>query len=346
MPPWETRVRALAAFGRIIGTFDQTNRFEALGKPNAKWAIGYCTGCCFDWIRRVLNGGRPQYAMDPNKTYDEDFHYRPRITEQTVRMMATFKTFQEGVDTHNVAVKAHAEALSNYSQRLAAKNSAATRQNDVMSLRNTLIELHGQRGVTSVSIDPDLRRQVKQHLDRDLPETVSKNELGRVITALAGVRDGIRIPELLPEPRKPGSSPFSREEDWKSLFRKFDASSADLRSRLGRAPAKHLFSSLQVVEFGYNKPYANTQAVMDAVAAFTPVGAAARINWTMNSGSHAVALHRTQSGDLFFFDPNHGIFKYAKFSDVQNAIDYLFLTIYPEPLGPFAGTIDYEVFRA
>jgi hypothetical protein len=55
----------------------------------------------------------------------------------------------------------------------------------------------------------------------------------------------------------------------------------------------------------------------------------AMLNVFFAEGAHAVAVHRTNTGTLDFYDPNYGIFDFTLQGELEQALEYLFAAVYP-----------------
>jgi hypothetical protein len=75
----------LSSYGVMVGKFNQALYAEKL--LNKKDVNGYCLGVCMDWMRRILQGGKPSLQPGEGKTAEERLS---RLKQTTTRGFAAY----------------------------------------------------------------------------------------------------------------------------------------------------------------------------------------------------------------------------------------------------------------
>jgi hypothetical protein len=305
----------LRGWGAEVGQYHQSKRIETLRDVGTKNAVsgGYCSGACYDWIRRVL------VSSTAKVTYLNLEDSVPKTGPLTGAMAKQHRQDQRA-------------ALM---QRQEINPLLRTKSQQLVDKLNTDLDLAYQnysREHDRINAMPGTRA-VKDPLwaqnERNLQE--SQASLQRAYD------------------QKIATAPV--ELVWAEFRKKMDQAIAQQRRQLGKTGmSARPFENLDVAAAQGSKEYTGEglRALVTEVLnnpEFKPDRAAhVGVNPPQGGTGHAIAIHRQNTGGKYhFFDPNFGVYEFTK-ANLIEAFVFIFGTAYPHWAG--GGTSDdhpYEV---
>jgi hypothetical protein len=292
-------VNILAGFGNPLEEFDQTARAQSANIAAGQVDDGFCRGVCTDWLRRVIQGGKPWYdpaerrANDARAAHSDEEAERRRVA-QTMRM-------------GNVQL--------NTGGGLAVP--ATTRQARLRSVRTQLVQIYNpNRQLQTLTVPADVIRSLQEFFQINISAD------GRYNTAT--ILDLIN--RLLAQ-----ITPNDPDLSFGAVAQTLDGQFNQARAEAGRNPTNKPFSGItptltetQYVSYAGFAPAIN--AITTAAGFDNGCGQIAGFQIHLPNGGlsgHAVAMYRYNNNSYDFFDPNYGIFRYSR-AGLGQAIDHLF----------------------
>ncbi|MDQ2776418.1 MAG: C58 family peptidase [Acidobacteriota bacterium] len=306
----------LQRLGTEVGQYHQATRIETLRDASTKNAVagGYCSGICYDWIRRVL------VSSTPKLTYRNLEDTLPTTGALTGEMRKQHRQDERGAMMQRQEI-----------------NPILTRKNDQLYNRYTT--------------DWDAaQRTYSRENDRinDMPGTRQEKEP----LWDANLRSRNEAQALVQRAYDTGSASPTMEKAWTDFRKLMDQAIERQRRAAGkmRVGSSSPFENLDLVATQDSKEYTGTglRNLSTEVLGNSEFGtdrcAHVGVNPPGGGTGHAIGIYRQNtSGKYHFFDPNFGVYDMTR-ANVIEAFEFLFGTAYPNWAG--GGTSDnhpYEV---
>jgi hypothetical protein len=340
-------VRRLSNYGTKVDEFCQDERQKAVNSKFGKQ--GYCTGCCLDWIRRVMQAGRPAYTPRMDTPHNYECERNERIMQQTQRMVLLMGQYENQLAQENTATRSVKTTVANVNDSI----------DELNKLNRELTDLYNAWCNNDVDqirkITDGQRRLIRKWCSYDLrPQTVDGAydgyKVGELIEQIDALREQLRADAKKEVASRQTTAPRPTQktvvhammEDPENLDTIMDR----LRKRQNRNPLKKRYSSLQVVASRANVPFKDIHEAIERLVtnANFSMGNALRIGFEYSDNlGHSIAVYKQANGNCYFFDPNYGIFSASPEQTVE-ALTYLASVLYTEDV-PLVNQLDYELFR-
>jgi hypothetical protein len=318
----------LTSYGSKIENFNQ-NESERTEKFNdTRLTEGYCEGVCLDWIRRVLQGGRPAFSPQAIKGQNPEETRKKKIQSQAARQAHAFLNWEyimnQLQDQKAPVVKQRYEKESTKA-KFSKIDALEALEADLLQLINSTTTTQ-----TTVDLTPQLQNQITQCLTISLPRTNNVTDLIRLHDAIIPTRKQ-DINATKPDPREILSQ--VRKDVRQDAWNQFSALSS------GFSPKKRSFKNISLLS---SEPTQQNLTRDTVIRKLNDVG-------TKDIQSYRavkINIGGTQAGDSFFhstasyldpglgtnkylfLDPNFGIFAYADWKNVLKALLYLYTKVY------------------
>ncbi|MFP4891579.1 hypothetical protein [Paraburkholderia sp. EG304] len=351
MPDRQTIITQLKELGR--GQLENFNMSEPQRKANAKTGAlpvagyspdnGYCHGVCVDWIRRVLQGGRPRFGPNPEKNAKASYDYHTRRQGQAKRQGYAWASFDKitnhYIDLANVQKQSNKAAydqaydkyVNDYQLMSDVYQQLISDYNDHMYL--------GEAHQVQIGYGAKLQKIFPQL--KTPPAVLTVLQLDQLSERVLERHNALEAPVQATAP--------SLSDTHKSSFAAFT------KNIDAKFPKKRKFGGIALLQKSPMKQYGSLLAAIEDVTNPAPtdfsIGRAMTLGFGMQNGNedsgHAVALY-WHPGDFFILlDPNYGMFIYERLAgakSVGSALSYLFGTAYPEPGVVVTNGVDYEIY--
>ncbi|HWE00478.1 MAG TPA: YopT-type cysteine protease domain-containing protein [Bryobacteraceae bacterium] len=287
-------INVLRDFGQKIDEFDQGARGDA-HLAGGQVDDGFCRGVCTDWLRRLIQGGKPWY--DPTKQGRSEQEVEQRREAQTLRMA-------------NIQLNTGGKAVP-----------ATTSQTRMRAVSSQLLQIYNSHlGLEELSIAADIMVSLQEFYNFQL----SPN--GRYNTGwISDIIDGLAA----------SITPSDPNLSFGTVAAQLDGQFRQARLTAGRSQTKRPFSGItptltETPYISYQGLAAANTAIITAAGFNNGCGQIAAFQIHLANGSlsgHAVAIYRYGNDEYDLFDPNYGIFRYSR-AGVGQAIDHLFGVVY------------------
>jgi hypothetical protein len=354
MPTTEAVVSQLKSLGR--GQLDNFNQMELERKAAAgsmpvrgySPSTGYCHGVCVDWIRRVLQGGRPRFGPNPKRNAKDGYDYYQRRQEQARRQGHAWAVF-DAISSRNMSLASAAWEKNQADQRQAQDNrdkvvellaSLATRMLEDFNDHCHLGLAHNVRiayGAQLARVFPQLRGRP--------PTTLTVGQLDKL-----GEQVALKHDQLATQ-KGPAKKPeLPRAAIAQQSYAKF-AGHMDARF----PNKKRSFEGIALIHVHPDKNYGSASAAVAAVTNPPPTdfksGRAMIASFGMLAHGedigHAIAIHWHPNDFFVLLDPNYGMFIYERLTgpnSVAGALSYLLGSAYNDGATRVSGGMSYEIY--
>ncbi|MBN3849963.1 hypothetical protein G3N58_24525 [Paraburkholderia sp. Ac-20342] len=351
MPDRETIISELTTLGR--GKLENFNMADperlahasALPVEGYSPDTGYCHGVCLDWIRRVLQNGRPCFGANPQRNAEEGYDYYTRMQEQAKRQGYAWASFNaisdRNLEANNALIdRNQADYDQAYDKYLRAKRFLQEVNSQLVDDYNRNLQL-GEAHVVGIDYGDKLKRIFPQL--QNTPTELSVRQIGGLYPKVEDKYRSLQAPVRATAPR--------RQDIDQNSFALFTGHMD------AKFPKKRTFGGIALLQSSPKTQYASLSAAIDAVTAPAPTdfssGRAMIVGFGMrkardNSG-HAAAIHWHPRDVFVVLEPNYGMFVYERLAgnkSVSSALDYLFGTVYPaEPGTEVTNGVEYEIYE-
>jgi len=307
----------LRKWGAEVGQYHQSSRIATLTDNATRSAVsgGYCSGACYDWIRRVL------ISSTPKLTYKnlESSMPSPGTGQRTAEMQKQHRQDHRAALMQRQDINPLLTTKNNQLfQKLTSDNNAAyqtyCRENG---------RINGMPGTATV------KQPLWDENERLYNEACAANR--------RAYDSKVSAPPV--------------EKVWTEFRKKMDEAIRQQRQAAGKTGySARPFENLDLVAASASKEYTGTglrKLISEAInhSEFkADYCAHIGVNPPDGGTGHAVAVHRQNTGGKYhFFDPNFGVYEFTK-ANLVDAFVFIFGTAYPNWAG--GGTSDdhpYEV---
>jgi hypothetical protein len=154
--PTPDEVRSqLKSFGCKIDNFNQSESGRA--SKDEQLREGYCEGVCLDWIRRVLQGGRPSFSPKAVAGSNPQYDFQRKIQSQAERQAHAWQkwgdTKQQWQDSKQTVFK---------KRYVDEWNEKFTPIRELETLEDHLLALLKGHKATTIELTPTILTEIKQ----------------------------------------------------------------------------------------------------------------------------------------------------------------------------------------
>ena len=304
---------------------------------------GYCHGVCLDWIRRVLQGGRPRFGPNPERNAEEGYDYHARLQQQAKRQGYAWASFNL-ISDRNIE-RSNTQMARNKADYDRAYDDYVKEKRLLQQLNSKLVddyianEHFGETHVVKIDYGAALLRAFPQL-------KTARNEL--TVRNLRGLYQ--KVEEMYNSLAAPVKVTVSRADiDQRS----FEAFTKLMDAKFAK---KRKFEGITLIKSYPKKQYGSLANAIDAVTSPVPTdfcnSRAMIVGFGMTNGQdrsgHALAVYWHPRDFYILLDPNYGMFIYERLAgdkSISSAMDYLFGTAYPaEPGVRVTNAVEYEIF--
>ncbi len=349
MPTRKEIIAKLTELGR--GQLDNFNMSDKARLPHASAMpvngyspdTGYCHGVCFDWIRRILQGGRLRFGPSPERNAEEGYNYHVRLQQQARRQGYAWASFShisdKSIERSNTQMSNNKKDYDRAYDAYVADKNRLQRLNgrlvDDFNANAQLGESHVVRinyGAELLWAFPQLKTPRTELTVRNLQTLYQKVEENYM--ALAA----------------PVKATVSRAAVDKQAFQAF---AKNMDSKFAK---KRTFGGIKLLTSYPKKQYSSLDGAIDAVTDPVPTdfcnSRAMIVGFGMTNGTdgsgHALAVYWHPKDFYIMLDPNYGMYIYERIAgnkSVSSALEYLFGTAYPaEPGVQVTNAVEYQVY--
>jgi hypothetical protein len=324
MPTLDEVRSSLASFGSPIDNFNQKDPGRAFKRQDLK--EGYCEGVCLDWIRRVLQGGRPSFSPRPIAGSNAQQNFKLKMQSQAARQAHAFlnwKPMKEKWQTRG-GPRIKQGYVDQWNQN---------KSNLIEELHDLDTALYGLlNGIpasqTNIALTPTIQATIKKFFRLNLGTTEDATEMAKLYSQIPAKEAEI-------DAKKPDRDQIlakTREDVRQRAWKSFSTDSAKYFKK------KRSFNNISLLS---SEPLQTNLDISSVLAKLEDVGTndikisrAVKINIGGKQGSETF-FHSTASylapgleKPYLFLDPNYGIFAYAEWRDVRKAVGYLYVKVY------------------
>jgi hypothetical protein len=350
MPSREAIIEELKGLGR--GQLENFNQIEKERKSSAGAMPvqgyspdgGYCHGVCLDWVRRVLQGGRPRFGPNPQRNAEEGYDYNASRQAQAKRQGYAWASFDvisaRSLDATNAQKASNkADYDKAYDAYVAANKFLMAAHSDLVDDYNDNAHL-GEAHVVKVTYGARLLKIFPQ-LQKP-PTTLSVKNMRTMYEKIEQRYQALQAPVK--------AAPIQRSDmdqrTWSAFTKNMDA----------KFPKGKSFGGIDLIQLHPTKSYGSLPAALASVTDPAPTdfrnSRAMIVGVDMQTAKgdtgHAVAVHWHPKDFFVLLDPNYGMFIYERLAgakSVNAALSYLFGKAYPaEPGLRVLNDINYEIF--
>jgi hypothetical protein len=324
--PTPDEVRAtLASFGTKIENFNQSDPGRAF--KDRRLTDGYCEGVSLDWIRRVLQGGRPSFSPQAKPVVDSNPEHiilrkkQSQAARQAYAFLNWSNTKQSWQDKSSTIKEAHMAKWNRDKDEMLDKLERL--EGNLLAVLSRL-----KASESTVELTPTILAEIKECFGISLGSTQDADKVERLYN------DTIPKKKTSIKDTKPDTKEILRgvhreagQRAWKDLV-----STADKEH-----PKKRSFSNISLVASLPTQQNLELDGVITQLRALgqnhLKSGMAVKINIGGSQEStkffHSTASYLTPEGEYLFLDPNYGIFAYSEWvKGVMKAILYLYQKVY------------------
>src|ERR1700722_15251136 len=325
MPTPEEVRTALKSFGTEIDNFNQSE--SGRGFKSERLKDGYCEGVSLDWIRRVLQGGRPSFSANKLKGSNPDYTFLLKKQSQAERKADAFlswtptlKHFQEhqAPRVKDTLVREWGQAKSNAIEKF------EDLETDLFNLLNTTTTTAVQ-----VELTPAILNKIRQCFGFSLGKMQNVDKIEQLYYAIPNKREAIENKRINGQASLDKVGVIVRKNAWSH----FSNASEEKFSK------KRSFKNVSLLS---SQPMQQGLSLNGVLSKLLDVGTndlksktAVKINIGGDiEGRHffhstASYLDPALENRYLFLDPNYGIFAYTEWKPgVMKAIAYLYTKVY------------------
>lgn len=343
--PDPTEVRtALSSFGQIVDNFNQSE--EGRGFPsNRDLSDGYCEGVVLDWLRRVLQGGRPSFGPGLIADTNPDHDFLQKKQSQAARQASAFLNW--------VPTKEHWQARTPAKLR-EAERAWGARQDAILSdldtLEDGLLAKLNARHNGNITLTARQLELINRFYSRNINATQSADTIEKLYYAIPKKRESLieagRITPAINKQIELKVHNNLRQNAWNNF-----AANEDMGST-----KKKKFSSISLLFSSVTIPNQTLEGVVRILVGRegqfrNGTGVKMCIGGLRGKEDffHAIGCHVTSEGRFRLLDPNYGIFEYTQWkTGVVKAVAYLYKNAYgwthgsstPTPISNFKVQLD------
>jgi hypothetical protein len=325
--PTRDEVRStLTSYGSKIDNFNQSESERT--STDTRLTEGYCEGVCLDWIRRVLQGGRPSFSPQAIKSDNPEQTRKLKIQSQAARQAHAF------LNWGSIMNQLQDQRAPVIKQRYVDEwNKAKDSKIDALEeLEDHLLQLitSTKASQTTIDLTPTILNEITQCFGITIPRTNDATKIEQLYNAIPKRKQKINVEKLDPGAILSRVRQDVRQEAWNQ----FAAASS------GVSPKKRSFDNISLL---FSEPTQENLNINTVLTKLSDVGT----NDIKSSRAVKMNIGGTQAGALFFhstasyldpglgknkylfLDPNYGIFAYADWkTGVMKAIAYLYTKVY------------------
>ena len=334
--PTRDEVRTqLASFGLKIDNFNQKEPDRA--SKDKRLTAGYCEGVTLDWIRRVVQGGRPSFSPKAVSVSNPEHLFLQKIQSQAARQAHAFLTWTptklDWQETRAPGIKK--SYLDNWNK---AKNEAL---DQLEALEDKIYEVLTAAKTSRVELTPEILAGLKNCLGINIGmtqnlSTVTKLYRDDIPDKIKAIKDN----KIDPQQTLDKVREIARENAWNE----FSAKSSALHKKPNKLPKKRSFENIALLSsqpMQYDLDLRSVLTQLMAVGNDLKSSSAVKINIGGQQASsqffHSTAAYLDSGSkhSYLFLDPNYGIFAYTEWKmGVMKALAYLYTKVYNWVEGP------------
>jgi hypothetical protein len=344
-------IQHLAELG--VAQIDNFNQGSAERKQ-AEFDQGYCHGICLDWVRRVLQGGRPSFGFNEEKRNQDGYDFVAKRTRQGLRQGRAYKEHRgirakvksahlAGIARSNTLDDLYAAGLAVYKTHMGNGNSHMITGLDAQS---------ATVGGMQVNLVTEANKLLPS--GQGLKASMQVGALYDVLIRLSQMSDevGDKADKLRPKTAQGQHAAQPTGPGDQAAWRLFSGAMQK------EHPKKRSFEKIALIHIDPVKDYTS---LANTIAAVTnpridnfEAGRAMIVGISFEGDGegeegHAVATHWRPDNRFTFLDPNYGMFEYAHLEGAKSvaaALLYLFGTVYPqeEAIRGVRNRVDYSIY--
>jgi len=321
--PDEVRT-ALSSFGRKIDNFNQSEDGRAFPK-NPDLSDGYCEGVVLDWLRRVLQGGRPSFGPKLIADTNPDHEFLQKKQSQAARQSSAFLSWKPTKEHWQNQTPAK---LREAERAWGAKQDAIL--DDLTELEDGLLAKLSAPTSGSITLTARQLALISRFYSRNIPATHSAATIERLYRTIPTKREELieagRITPAINKQIELKVHNNLRQSAWQNFAANEDEGSTKKRNF---GSISLLFSSVTIP----NQTLPSVLQILINCEEKLQNGTGIKMCIGGQRGSedffHATACHLISAGRFHFLDPNYGMFEYTQWkTGVVKAIAYLYKDVY------------------
>jgi hypothetical protein len=168
----------LSSFGVAIDNFNQSENGRGFGSADLK--EGYCEGVALDWIRRVLQGGRPSFSANKLKGSNPNYNFLQKKQSQAARQAHAFLNWAPTLERvqQRQAPRVKDRLVAEWNQK---KSIAIQKYED---LEDDLLSILEPATTAQVALTPEVLEKIKQCFGYNLGRMENANTVERLYRAI------------------------------------------------------------------------------------------------------------------------------------------------------------------